>query len=31
MARAYLDTYDKLLRTQRGLFLEEITQGEYPS
>ena len=31
MARAYLDTYTKLLRTQRGLLSEEIIQGEYPS
>ena len=31
MAHAYLDTYAKLLRKQRGLVSEEITQSEYRS
>jgi hypothetical protein len=31
MARAYLEIYARLLRSQRGLLSEEIIQGEYPS
>ena len=31
MARAYLEIYAKLLRAQRGLASEEVTEGEYAS
>ena len=30
MARAYLEIYAKLLRSQRGMLSEEVIQGEHP-